>query len=354
MKVSLSGMLYHSGGYSELTRNLALVLDDLGVLSELHARDSKIFQQIPVTEFWSPEYQELHKRITAEKFYRGKSDVFIQFCPPFMFQPTPPDFRANVGFTMFETRMPEGWNEFVNKLSHLVVHDAFQARILEHTKPKILPYWMPWVSDPSETPLNPAYIAPNFILTVGVARVHKNQSKIIKAFNNLREEFPALRLVIKAMTEDPEFDDYRDAIIGDPNIIVLPNNYSTEAMGMLYKRCSVYVSASMCEGLDMPAIKAAMCGAPVVAGRHTGHASWIPSTHPSLETLPVDMSEIPNIHPRYREKDMVGFDCTVEELTKHIRAALMPETRERYLINLGNTFSRKVSATYMASILSHI
>lgn len=360
MKILLSGMLNHSGGYSELTRNLALCLNDLGALAELEIRDKDIFQAIPIENFCSKEYLELEKKLTGDKakVYTAKPDAVIQFCPPFMFQPVPEGLTKNIGFSMFETRMPEGWFNAVSRLNHLVLHDEFQLGVFggngmaERGAPNVMRHlWTPWIDKPKAYPYK--NMQP-FLLTVGVARMHKNQSKVIEAYRMIKAEFPGLLLVIKAITEDPEYDDYRNLIAGDPDIRVLPGTYSTAAMDNLYQNCSAYISASMCEGLDMPAVKAAMCGKPVVAGWHTGHMSWMPENHVSLVTKEIDMSTVKNIHPRYREPNMRGFDCDIVHLAAHMRSALTPGEAAGYMIDTSNLFTREACKNSLDKLLKSI
>ena len=326
MKITLSGLLHHSGGYSELTRNLALVLNDLGVLASIDALDKGNFQGMPLDTFCSKEYLELEAKLAkdADKTYAPKADTILQVTPPFMFKPAPAGIKKNIGITMFETRVPKDWFTAVNNLTHLVVHDQFQQDLFKKYAAVDIHRWTPYVSNPHEIGVDLRFGQPDaqFLLTVGVARVHKNQSKIIQAFNLIRKEFPKVKLVIKAITEEQQYDDYRALVAGDSDIIVIPSNYSTVAMDNLYQRCAAYVSASMCEGLDMPAIKAAMCGKPIIAGWHTGHMSWVPEKHLSLITKKVDMSGMHNIHPRYREPDMCGYDCDVPHLAEHMHVVL--------------------------------
>lgn len=343
MNVMLSTMLHHSGGYSELARNTALCLNDLDALAVLRIVDQNVFQAMPIDQFCSPEYIKLEQKIAAQqaKQYKRIPETLIQFAPPFMMQPTPEGIKQNIGITMFETRAPLDWFKCLNHLNHLALHDKFQAALFDGGAEHVVRHnWSPWIENPLDN-LMTSVSTPPYILSVGVARVHKNHSKIIDAYRMIKKDFPGLLLVIKAITEDPEYDDYRVKIADDPDIRVIPGPYSTIAMNNLYAHCSAYVSASMCEGLDMPAVKAAMCGKPVVAGWHSGHMSWIPATHPSLVTHQVDLSTFLNVHPRYREPKMFGYDVITAHLAEHMRAALTPGEADDFKIDMTGKFTRK-------------
>ena len=336
--IAFSGILTHSGGYSELTRNVAEILAEHDYLRRLDIRDVATFQPLPLETFCSANFLQIKNKLADAKPFYDAPNTVIQFVPPFMMIPAD---TLNVGITMFETRVPDKWFDNLKHVKYLLLHDAFQRDLFARPGcPKIIP-WEPWVSDPMDfpPPISLEIVPGNkFFLTVGVARVHKNHSKIIEAFKDFRKGNPEYYLVIKSITEDKEYDDYRDQL-DDDHIIVIPGPYSVAAMNALYVNCAAYVSASMCEGLDMPAIKAAKCGKPVLMGRHTGHIDWMPADMSELKTTPIDLSLLPHVHPRYREGKMPGYDTTTTELLKHMH--LMTDSPNMYKADLRERFTRK-------------
>ena len=321
IKFTFSSLFLHAGGYSELARNLAIVLDELGALAKLDIRDGKNFQSLPINQICGEEFMKLKAKFAEDHFYPTPTAV-LQFVPPFMMLPCKD--APNVGITMFETQVPESWYANLKHLQYLAVHDDFQKQLFAKAPVKLLD-WSPWVSNPlhhsfkSDSDIVPGN---KYFLTVGVARVHKNQGKIIDAFREFRKSHPEYYLVIKAITEDAEYDDYRNKLTADDHVYVLPGPISTPAIDKLYCYCHAYISASMCEGLDMPAAKAMMAGKPVIMARHTGHQSWMPKYFSEMDTTAVNLSTLKSIHPRYREPNMMGYDMSVEEILRHMEASV--------------------------------
>lgn len=332
MKVIFSGILLHEGGYSELSRNIVVCLEKAGVLVGIDARDRTMILRAPPTGYVNQEFQEIYDKYAKQRVYMQEPDTLVQMVPPFMMI-KPSGKVRNIGITMFETRVPEKWFQIMaeKKLDRLLLHDEYQDELFMGTLNNLEKRrWRPWVLEPQS--LYPPISTPNllprkYILSVGVARVHKNQRKLIMAFLRLKEQKridEEVELIIKTLKEDYEGDEFRDLLVGRSDIRVLTGPISSTAIDYLYRNASLYVCPTMCEGLNMPAIKSAMCGVPVVLGHHTGH-QWMRDLNiPRVELSgqPVDMSTIPKIHPRYREGDMTGYAYTVEEIMDRISEAL--------------------------------
>lgn len=337
-RVAVSSILHHSGGYSELARNLCRALFDLNALKDIELRDGTNFQPIPYETFCSEEYVAMEKFLKERREFSA-CNMLIQMLPPFMFYNTNEGIM-NVGCCMFETRVPDSWFERLKEVSYLLVHDEFQRQLFSRVKEKLI-NWTPWVNKPNGI----KYLKKErIILSVGVARVHKNMGKLIQAFGNLRLE--DWRLVIKCSTEDPEGDDFRRLAAETPNVTVICGPLSTQAMDNLYENCDLYVSPTMCEGLNMPAIKAGMLNKPMIIAKHSGHVDWLADEIiDRVHILPrkeLDMSTLPCIHPRYREKNMPGYDCTVEQIEDKLLFAV-GDIEDDFAPDYGEYFVKKYS-----------
>ena len=316
MKVVFSGILLHEGGYSELSRGVITCLHKMGVLVGIEAMDSKMSFRCPPHAYTSKEFQEIYDYHAKPKTYKVQPDVLMQMVPPFMM--VKPNFPCrNVGITMFETRVPEKWFPAVNQLDLLLLHDNYQDELFKNcTAAK--KRWRPWVLAPELSDYDLKLPKP-YILNVGVARVHKNQRKLIQAFIAAKERKHIAdywNLVVKTLKEDNEGDEFRDLLVGRSDIFIIPGPISQRAIDVLYHNASLYICPTMCEGLNMPAIKSTMAGKPIILGPHTGHG-WIEEIDTDVRMLycaKVDMTELPNIHPRYREGMMFGYDCSQDEL----------------------------------------
>ncbi len=108
-----------------------------------------------------------------------------------------------------------------------------------------------------------------FIMYVGRPMPHKNLERLIEAFNLVRQQFPALRLVLagkrdtlyKQLEKQTEQKGIKNVIFTD--------FVSEGQLRWLYENTAAYVFPSLSEGFGLPGLEAMMAGAPVVSSNAT-------------------------------------------------------------------------------------
>ena len=105
-----------------------------------------------------------------------------------------------------------------------------------------------------------------YLLFVGNRKPHKNLTAAIEALALLREERPALRLVL-AGHSFPGWDAARERAraLGVKDALVELSDVSDERLRSLYLGCEVLLLPSLYEGFGLPVLEAMACGAPLVA-----------------------------------------------------------------------------------------
>ena len=133
----------------------------------------------------------------------------------------------------------------------------------------------------SEPPLpmkaeKPKDVDGDFILYVGTAFPHKNLPKLIEAFNIIRKQHPALKLVLAGKREK-HYDELQLWAFDRPsyNNIIFTGFVSDAELKWLYQHCKAYVFASLSEGFGLPPLEAMAHGAPVVSS----NASVMPEVY---------------------------------------------------------------------------
>jgi glycosyltransferase involved in cell wall biosynthesis len=105
-----------------------------------------------------------------------------------------------------------------------------------------------------------------FIMYVGTAFPHKNLPMLIEAFELLRQEHPALKLVFVGKTE-AHYEELAALAAKSPvaDSIIFTDFVSDEELSWLYANVSAYVFVSLSEGWGLPPLEAMAHSAPVVS-----------------------------------------------------------------------------------------
>ena len=106
-----------------------------------------------------------------------------------------------------------------------------------------------------------------YIFFVGVFERKKNITTIIRAFNELADNHPALQLVLAGHPTWDNADDIYAAIERSPyrNRIVLTGYVDDDVKRALFANARLLMFPSLCEGFGVPIVEAFACGCPVVA-----------------------------------------------------------------------------------------
>jgi len=114
----------------------------------------------------------------------------------------------------------------------------------------------------------------DYILYIGAIEPRKNLKLLIKAFNNIRNEFKARYFLIlagpKSWLHEEDFRLIEN--LGIKNRIIMPGYIPDGDLGYLYNGSKLFVFPSLYEGFGLPPLEAMACGVPVI----TSNASSLP------------------------------------------------------------------------------
>ncbi|MCX6006506.1 MAG: glycosyltransferase family 4 protein [Chloroflexi bacterium] len=101
------------------------------------------------------------------------------------------------------------------------------------------------------------------VLYVGRISPHKGVHLLIQAFLEVQRQIPGIKLLIAGKHT---FTDYSRRLISMSNSSIIFAGYvPDEDVPAYYAACSVYATATLWEGFDLPLAEAQACGKPVVA-----------------------------------------------------------------------------------------
>lgn len=104
-----------------------------------------------------------------------------------------------------------------------------------------------------------------YLLVVGVWMAHKNIPRILAAFEQVRETYPRLKLVITGRPRPGYVNVVQRARrLGILEHIIFPGHVSESLLPALYAEAAALVFPSLYEGFGLPALEAAACGTPAV------------------------------------------------------------------------------------------
>jgi len=106
----------------------------------------------------------------------------------------------------------------------------------------------------------------DYILFVGNRKKHKNLSRLILAFNQVKNKFPNLKLVIAGKKDNKidEIDLLKNKLnLGEKIIEII--SPSDEEIINLYKYAKLFIFPSLYEGFGLPPLEAMAIGIPVLA-----------------------------------------------------------------------------------------
>jgi len=113
--------------------------------------------------------------------------------------------------------------------------------------------------------INTKYKIPDtrYIIYVGAIQPRKNIETLIDAFENIKKDFPDLKLAI-AGDLGWHYGPILEKIKSTEGVLFL-GKFKTKDLPALLKGAEVFVLPSLYEGFGLPAVEAMACGAPVVA-----------------------------------------------------------------------------------------
>lgn len=140
----------------------------------------------------------------------------------------------------------------------------------------------------------------NYILTVGWLKPRKGMDILIKAFNEIKDEFPELKCKLAGGVGDENFFDHLKLFIKEnklENKVEFLGRVSDEKLLKLYNGCSAFVFPARdidenFEGFPMVFYEANACGAPVITTRGFGSEYAINDGYNGILVEPEDTSGV--------------------------------------------------------------
>lgn len=164
-----------------------------------------------------------------------------------------------------------------------------------------------------------------YIMYIGRPTPHKNLDRLIEAFQEVKQKYPELNLVLAGkkdlLYKRHEKRVRREGIEG----VVFTDFVSEGQLRWLYENCAAYVFPSLSEGFGLPGLEAMTHGAPVISSNAT-----------CLPEIYGDAAEYFDPH-------------STEDMRKKIVKVLSNDDRRKELVSLGKKQANKYSWEKMAN-----
>ncbi len=158
-----------------------------------------------------------------------------------------------------------------------------------------------------------------FIMYIGRPMPHKNLERLIEAFTLLRQQFPALQLVLAGKLDANYKQIQKNVEKQQIKNVIFTDFISDGQLRWLYENTSAYIFPSLSEGFGLPGLEAMVAGAPVVSSNATC---------------------LPEIYQDGAEY----FDpLSTQDITKAIGKVLNDELLRKQLIKKGKVVASKYS-----------
>jgi len=128
----------------------------------------------------------------------------------------------------------------------------------------------------------------NYALFIGRASPHKGIHLLIRAFGILDWPIP---LVIVGGHPVGDYAEELKKINGN---VILTGRIPNDELDELLQNCTMYVNASLWEGLNLPLLEAQACGKPVIAFDRCSHPEVVRKNETGFLIKPLDLNEFAN------------------------------------------------------------
>lgn len=228
-----------------------------------------------------------------------------------------------------------GYNQVINKAVHkaktiITVSESVKEQIIKEfglSPDKIQVTYESGEFDNNDMqPDNSMISQPKeYILFVGNAYPHKNLLKLINAFEIIKPDFPALKLVLAGKSdyfynrlkyEIQNYTYYHD--------IIFTGNINNASLYKFYKKAAVFVFPSLSEGFGIPGLEAMLANCPVIA------------------------SDIKVFHEIYRDAAYYFNPDSERDLAQKLTFLLKNQDLRKKLVTHGNKQAKKYSWQEMA------
>ena len=166
-------------------------------------------------------------------------------------------------------------------------------------------------------------LAGSYWLNVGTIGWRKNQTELVRAFEQVASRFPEVTLVISGRPSDAWSQlSAAVAVAKLGGRIRLLTDVPDEEMPALYTAADWLIFPSICEGFGLPLLEAQVCGTPVICSRNSslreiGGDSIAPIENPPLASAVA--AAIVDAQPRREALVAAGF-CNAQRFSREKRA----------------------------------
>jgi glycosyltransferase involved in cell wall biosynthesis len=217
----------------------------------------------------------LQEKECAVFYAREDIPYHINFCPPTYYQLRS---KYNIGYTPWEsTKIPPHWIDSMRKCDEIWATSDFIKDIYIKNNVNANVFTIPHGISPEFSIVERELTGKFNFLHVGGDSKRKNAQMVVDAFLELYDGNNDFQLVLKYNKfcyAECYVDDQLVPAYKHPQIIGIPDNFSTEDLVALYHKCHCMVYPTMGEGFGMIPFEAIATGLPTIVTNLTGCADF--------------------------------------------------------------------------------
>lgn len=303
--------VYDPSGYAELSRNMVIACDKVGINIILHPRNN-----------WSNLKTKLSKK-TADTLVRlQKNTLSSDFCtiqaqlPDYTFLQYFQQAHAHFVYSMFETdRAPVHYPPHLNNTTEVFVPSYHVKKAFNGSNIKNVSVIRPAVDTdvykPQKTIALKKYEKMYKFFICCDLTPRKGLHILLSVFFQTFANRDDVVLIVKAYWGGTSYK-HKEEIINNlmqakkqcgnpkfPKVVLIGDVLSEEQMVSLFNACDCYVAPSFGEGFNLPALQAMSCAKPVIASNWGGHEEFINKD----VALPIGIHKIGPVDPVMLQKD---------------------------------------------------
>lgn len=355
--MNIIGSLFNQSGYSRHTKCLANALNELGI--DIRLDVAKIDQ-------WERHVNDFELNAISKDFDPECVSLFIgqpQFWP-LVIAEKPSKF---LGYLVWEgNKVPRYWKKYLKdeRVDKILVPSEHVKLALTKTfnddKIDNKVYVIPEGYDPSVFyPIDNKHDTFCFMANKGWSKGMNDRGGIqflIKAFSEEfnKDDNVELKIKLNTVYNSPGWDlkkeiDSLNLPEDRPKIMTCTSNLDNKAMNDFYNEGDVFVTTSMAEGFNLPALEAMACGLPVIATNYGGHLDFVNDSNGFL----IDDLEMGFFSDEIAYEDILWAKPKIECIRKKLREAFESNLEEKRneAIKTASKFTWRDSAKKILNLI---
>jgi glycosyltransferase involved in cell wall biosynthesis len=219
--------------------------------------------------------RSLQSKQVAVFYNREDIDYHVNFCPPPYYQfPS----KYNIGYTPWEsTKVPHSWIDGMRKCDEVWATSDFIRDVYIENNVNANVYTIPHGVSPEFEIFERELTGRFNFLHVGGDSKRKNAQMVVDAFLDLYEGDDNFRLVLKYNKfcfAECYIDNQLVPASRHPQIIAIPETFTTDQMVTLYHKCHCMVYPTSGEGFGLIPFESMATGMPTIVTNLTGCADF--------------------------------------------------------------------------------